>query len=198
MFSGVTSGAGVGQSSHFILIQPDVSHALNAIDGMIAVLDEGMGQADVKAGVQDGMNVYLGFVRRRYSQASASPGNPWADLKPSTKYNRLRGNFTRTKGITKLDRLRFAAGITLPILYDTGSLYSSFVPGEPGYSEFWWPDGVSFGSSIIYARYHQDGTKWMPARPILVLPDSEVLESMARGIAAGLQSAFSIAITLAA
>lgn len=181
----------------FIRVKADTSQFTAAMRALGEVVEQGTANADIKAGVQDGLNVYMGFIRRRFSAASGSPGNPWPDLAPSTKYERLRrgvGGFKRTKGITRQDRLRAAASVQLPILYDSGSLYSSFVPGELGYAEFWWPGGVSFGSAIPYAAYHQYGTRRMPARPIIVPPTDDVLESIKRSITAGIQSAFTAAI----
>lgn len=159
-----------------------------AMDAMNAVLADGTGNESVKSGIQEGAAVYMGFIRRRYSTAMMSPGNPWADIKPSTKYARL--HFTRTKGVTKAMRFTMLESVQLPILYDTGTLYTSFVPGEPGWSEFWRPDGGSFGSAIEYSKYHQDGTDRMPARVILVLPDDETLTSIGASVAGGLQIAF--------
>jgi hypothetical protein len=185
----------VAVSGLSILFQPDLSTFDLAMDRLASVLDEGTGEPSIKAGFQDSANVYLGYIRQRYRSAEFTPPVPWQDIAPATKYNRLRklvGGFKRTKGVTKLSRI--ASAPQLPILYDTGSLYSSFVPGEPGYSEFWWPDGISMGSSVFYARYHQDGTPFMPARPILVLPDTDTLDRMGRGIAIGLQEAFSSAL----
>lgn len=172
-----------------ITLQVDTSRALAAFSRMREAVASGTENSAIKAGMEDAANVYLGFVRRRFSAASGSPGAPWADLAPITKYNRLRrmgAKFPKKKGF---NRLAFAAGVQLPILYDTGNLYNSLVPGEPGYFEQWNAAGVDVGSTVFYGRFHQNGGGRLPARPIMVGPDAYALESIKRGEAAGLKTA---------
>lgn len=177
-----------------ITIRVDASGFAAATGAISDAVTSGTNNSAIKAGVQDAAYVYLGFIRRRYSAAEFSPPEPWKDLAPITKYNRLRGAFVRTVGVSKAARLKTVASLQLPILYDTGDLYSSLAPGGAGYTEVFQDDGITVGSSVSYARYHQDGGGRLPRRAILVIPDADTLESMKRSIASGLQTAFNEAI----
>lgn len=76
----------------------------------------------------------------------------WAPLKPNTIADRVR------KG--------YGAG---PILWRTGELAHS-LSGDSGYAvKEVRPDGVTVGTSLPYAGYHQTGTKKMPMRRVVGL-----------------------------
>ena len=54
------------------------------------------------------------------------------------------------------------------------------------------PDALRFGSSVFYARFHQDGTKRLPARPLIHVDPGEHTEQLsswlrARAAAAGVE-----------
>lgn len=145
----------------------------------------GTQNADLRAGAQTGMQTYLGAMRRRYSSASGNDGT-WKDLAPSTKLKRLYkagGKMGRVKGSKAKDR---AASLPYPILYDTGKLYSSLVPGERGNVFEILTDRIRSGSAVAYAKYHQSGGTRLPQRQILVAPAAEVVSQMVAPVREGL------------
>lgn len=87
---------------------------------------------------------------RQFATEGAAGGTPWAPLAASTLRKRRGGG----------------------ILVETGALRGSLVDeGAPGHVEE--SDGLQllFGTDLPYAVFHQTGTRRMPARPILAIPD---------------------------
>lgn len=168
-------------------VQSDPSRFLRWADRTIQGLQRPMSQPGLRAGAETAEETYLGAMRRRFSSASHGDGT-WPDLKPSTKlqrYYEAGGRFKRQKGVTRLDRLRFVASLPFPVLYRTGSLYSSFVPGSAGSIFEVMSDRVRGGSSVDYAHYHQSGGGRLPRRSILIDPDAQLLQQMSAPIVKG-------------
>jgi|GEM_PF-3269652 len=162
-----------------------------------ASMDAGMGDQNIKGGFENAQAAYLGAMRKRFSSASHGDGT-WPDISPSTKlkrYYKAGGRFKRTKGITRMDRLRQIASVPFPILYDTGLLYTSLYPGSPGNILAESPDSISAGSDVPYAVYHQLGGGRLPQRSILVTPTQEILDQMTAPITAGFRAMIAKAIS---
>jgi hypothetical protein len=169
---------------------PDTSPFSRFTGRLAADLAAPLRDPAVRGGAVEAVEVYLGGMRRRFASASHGDGT-WPDLAPSTKLKRLRDaglRYKREKGVTRLDRLRFAAGVPLPILYVTGNLYSSLVPGEAGNVFDVLSDRIRAGSAVPYARYHQQGGGRLPRRSILVDPDAALLGQMSAPIVKGYAS----------
>ena len=81
-----------------------------------------------------------------------SSGRPWAPLQPTTIANKEHAT----------------------ILLDTGKMFESLtMPG--GTADTIWAtsrDWLVFGTSVEYATYHQTGTRRMPARPPVGVPEA--------------------------
>lgn len=151
---------------------------------------DGMGDGDLRTGHENAQAVYLGHMRREFQIASRG-GGKWPDLAPSTKmqrYFKAGGRFQRTKGIKRADRLAQVANVPFPILYDTGTLYTSLAPGQPGNIFTHSNDSVSAGTEIEYAHFHQQGGARLPQRIILTQPTPEILEDMTPPIVAGFRA----------
>jgi hypothetical protein len=155
-----------------------------------------MGDPDILAGHENAQAVYLGHMRREFQVASRG-GGKWPDLAASTKmqrYYKAGGRFTREKGVTRAMRLEQISSVPFPILYDSGSLYTSLYPGQPGSIFMHSNDSVSAGTEIPYARYHQEGTGRMPQRIVLTPPTRELLNEMTAPIVAGFRAMINRAI----
>ncbi|HBL47656.1 phage virion morphogenesis protein [Gimesia sp.] len=64
-------------------------------------------------------------------------------------------------------------------LIDTGDLLRSVVSDGPGHIEIVTDDATTFGTNIVYAGVHQDGSKEdsknnIPARPFIGIPDESL------------------------
>jgi phage gpG-like protein len=88
-------------------------------------------------------------------QGGLLPGGPWQPLKESTIARRRGG------------------GVGARILQDTGRLRSSFdIYGVKERS-----NGVTIGTEVGYASYHEDGTEHLPIRKML--PPDVVVKDLA-------------------
>jgi len=85
---------------------------------------------------------------------------------------------SRSKTVTSLP-----AG-SVEILRDTGLLFNSLSDGSPGFIQQLNPLGITVGSNINYASYHQQGDG-VPKREILVPPEGAALAEMGRLLSAG-------------
>ena len=83
-----------------------------------------------------------GLVLRNFQTSGKHGGVPWAPLKPNTLKQK------RKKGYSPLPLVR------------TGALRSSFVPFHDSRV-------AGVGSELDYATYHEQGTQFLPARPML-------------------------------
>lgn len=108
-------------------------------------------------------------LRQRYAAASAGDGT-WAPLAESTVKARER------KGETPLDILRI-----------TGSIESSLERDNPNHVLETTDNSVIEGTAHRLARFHQDGTSRIPARPIIVAPTEETIDAMKNALANGLR-----------
>lgn len=128
--------------------------------------------------VQDGLlaasNEYMSSERTRFSFASHGDGT-WQELAESTIKKRV------SKGQEE----------PLTILHDKGDLELSLHRGAENHVLQVTANGVIEGTEDPTARYHQDGTDRMPARPILVAPTAEALDAMKPPLVHGLQEAVS-------
>lgn len=78
----------------------------------------------------------------------------WAPLAQSTLRARARRRRNRQKG------QRFGS----KILWDTGRLRSSYIYTPVIHIE---GNTMRYGTSVPYAKYHETGTRFMPARPVV-------------------------------
>lgn len=106
------------------------------------------------------------MISEQFATEGRAGGTPWAPLALRTL------------------RRRRGAGST--ILYSTGALERSFLdPLAAGRVEELEEQSLTLGSNLPYARYHQTGTRRMPARPIVVLSGARSerwMEIVRRGI----------------
>lgn len=126
-------------------------------------------------------NVYSGEMRERFLRNSALNGD-WPDIKPDTKIERWReavGGFKDR--MPHEQRVALVQGVPFPVLYITGSIYTSLVPGAPGNILAFDPDVMVYGTEIEYAKYHQNAVAGgrLPPRLILVLPGPDTLQRAA-------------------
>lgn len=129
----------------------------------------------VSGPVQDALytasDKYWESMRLRFASASEGDGT-WDELKPRT--------------VAEHERI----GDTLPhVLHFTGTLEESLQRGTAGHVLELTPAGLAEGTNNFTARFHQDGTTRMVARPIVVEPDAETLDSAHTELAVGLQLA---------
>ena len=59
----------------------------------------------------------------------------------------------------------------LEILRDTGVMFNSLSPGQTGSETKFEVGQITLGTNVPYAKFHQTGTKRMPARPFLPEPE---------------------------
>jgi phage gpG-like protein len=89
------------------------------------------------------------MMAQQFASEGQAEGTPWAERAPSTLRRRRAGT---------------------SILYETGALLRSLTePGAAGHVEELEGYSLTLGSRLPYARYHQTGTRRMPARPLIVL-----------------------------
>jgi phage gpG-like protein len=155
-------------------------------------------QDPMRSGFAAAGAIYLGFARNRFVKAARGDGT-WVPLAESTKLARLR----KTKaGKAKLEKTRkkdkqsskslsghyrnqatkgLTAAGNFEILRDTGLLLNSLSSGATGNVLRQLSDGITVGTAIKYAGYHQNPT--VPGRPpqrlILVQPDDVTKQRMA-------------------
>ena len=108
----------------------DATHLMNALASSADAFGSPT-SGDIGDGASEAQLVYLASMRRRYMTASQRDGT-WQDQAPSTKlarFYRAGGKLGRGKGRTSRDTV---LSTPYPILYETGSLYSSLFPDQPG------------------------------------------------------------------
>lgn len=143
---------------------------------------------------------YLGFIRRRFVNASRGDGT-WPDLALSTKLKRLRrqhrGRFSRfvkkQEGKNRAAQMMALANSSkFAILRDTSTLFGALTEGNLGNEIDYGKDGVVIGVNVRYARFHQDPAILgrPPKREILVQPDKQTEEQMAIELANGILAAY--------
>lgn len=123
-------------------------------------------------------NIYSGEMRERFLTNSAGGGS-WPDIKPDTKIERWRkavGGFRDR--MPHSQRVALVQGAPFPILYITGQLYTSLVPGAPENILAFDSDAMVYGTSVFHAPFHQNPS--IPGRPpqrqILVMPGEATLQ----------------------
>lgn len=125
-----------------------LDHALADFQSSLA------GDSPALAAIADDLREILA---EQFSTEGAAGGSPWAPLAPST--------------------LRKAHAARVGILQVTGALAASLVDKDaPGHVEECDGEQLLFGTGLPYAVFHQEGTRRMPARPIVALAE----ESTAR------------------
>lgn len=133
----------------------------------------------LKAGTVEGANYYAGAMRERFQTASHNMGGDiWPDIKPETKLKRLEqgsGKQQYSSWAARRSLLAELAGIPVPILYITGGIYNSLIPGEA--NNIMEVDGrdLVYGTANPIAGFHQKGGGRLPQRTILAEPDSDTL-----------------------
>jgi hypothetical protein len=139
---------------------------------------------------------YLTFIRRRFMENSRG-GGEWPDLSPATKMARLRKTQKGKRIAKKVRKMQEfiqgyfpdsdlalrssmeALGLHFDILRDTGTLFNSLSMGGAGNVFQEDADGITVGTQIGYASYHQEG-RGVPQRKILVPPDTETTDAIDR------------------
>jgi phage gpG-like protein len=109
------------------------------------------------------------MARAQMDSAGRHSGRPWAARAPSTM-----------RSITSANRGGFRS-VGLP-LHATGRLFrgvGTFGGPDSIYREE--RDGVTVGTSVPYARFHQTGTRRMPQRKIYDPTDRDIREIIAAG-----------------
>lgn len=125
-----------------LLIRADFAPLANRLGNLAATLDGDL--SEVMGGIG---GILESSTRRRFAETKTDPdGRPWEDLSDRTK-------------AAKTNRSGRVRG---SILVDTGLLLRSITHEAAR-------DSVIVGSGMLYARYHQEGTAKMPARPFLGL-----------------------------
>jgi len=125
----------------------------------------------IRAALKEAARVYMRYIRERYMSASAGDGT-WAPLAIPRQATKLSPR-SRSWG-----RLAVHTGI----LIRTGRLFSSMFGGDGENIEQIDDEGITVGSAVPYAKYHQFGTSRMPAREIFVEPPLAVRQEMKRVI----------------
>lgn len=135
----------------------------------------------------------MAYIRGRFFRASRHDGT-WKDHAVSTKIKKaakfapgvLRQRASASAATGTGNRLADAvSGLSFPILYETGALFRSLTPGNPGYTErFAGPTTIFVGTAVPYGIYHQTGTSRMPQRTVLDFPDARTKQVMDGIIAA--------------
>lgn len=92
---------------------------------------------------------------RQFDTEGGYGAGGWAPLAPSTIESKARRGFP--------DR----------ILVRTGQLRDSLMGRGPRAVEVVRPLELRVGTELDYARYHQRGTRRMPARPVIMLPEEQ-------------------------
>lgn len=128
------------------------------IDGLEAATDawlEMFDRARDVSGANDAIHAAFleGRARDFDSFGATSSAGAWAPRKPSTLRRRPGGRLMNVSG-----RLRRS-------LTDPGHPEHVFVAGPLGVEEM--------GTRVPYAPFHQTGTRWMVARPIVAAPPEE-------------------------
>ena len=147
---------------------------------------------------------YLTSIRKRYKQASQSPGNPWADLADSTKKGRRKSSAEqrrtkkaktktgrtrrRTKNKISIGQRKFSILINLGILYNAlsigskGNLFRVVEDGiEVGFNDDSHGGDNKTATIAEIAAYHHtggSGKSKLPKRKILVNPRTHVKRQM--------------------
>lgn len=98
-------------------------------------------------------NVVQPAMDQRFRSAGAHHGSKWAPLSPAGVRSRLRRGGNR-------------GGISRP-LWDTGRLRASWVKNGPESLTVMKPLSYERGTMVPYARFHQEGTGRLPARPMV-------------------------------
>lgn len=80
-----------------------------------------------------------------------------------------KGGWAPLAASTLREKARLGYG-AMPILWRTGTLGNSLaVKGAEGNVNIVTPGGVTLGTDVAYAHFHQDGTERMPARKVVGL-----------------------------
>ncbi len=124
----------------------------------------------VQEGLLEASGVYHEAMVARFDSASGGDGT-WAPLAASTVKQHAKD------------------GDAPPhiLLGRTGELATSLRRDGAGHVIETTDSGITEGSASPVARYHQDGTPTIPARPICVTPEPETLEAMKGPIADGVR-----------
>jgi len=143
---------------------------------------------EVAALIRDWFTAYQRYLIARYSQYSGGGGD-WIPLAASTLERKKRGGLLDyILRATDLLYESFALDLVEVDIADTG-LYIRVAPGGG--------TGVSYpGRSISAAEVlflHQEGTSRMPARPVVVPPEQQMIDELAQKLEAMLAQIFNTA-----
>ena len=124
----------------------------DSVDRMLAAWQSALG--DHTEAFEQIAEDFRESVARQFSTEGRAEGTPWLPRKRA--------------GAVRLPRAQPRG--EPPLLIHSGTLLRSLtVPGAPGSVEELAERSLLLGTRVPYARYHQEGTRHLPARPIIVL-----------------------------
>lgn len=164
----------------------DGSAMFKAIAGAIDAFEHPT-QDEIGAGAEEAQRTYMDATQARFI-AQAMGGGSWAELTP----------------FTQRDRKQLGYDPKRPILIRSHVLFNALFPGQPGNLHEVLADRVRDGigggdahpgygrgattTIAAIAAAHQSGTSIMPARPILIDPQPDTLDSMQTAVARAVES----------
>jgi phage gpG-like protein len=112
--------------------------------------------ADQSPALREIADDFREMIARQFASEGRAGGTPWAPRKA------VRG--------VREPPSRQRANHESPLLVRSGALLRSLTePGAAGHVEELEGQSLAIGTSVPYASFHQTGTRYMPARPIIVL-----------------------------
>lgn len=135
----------------------------SAFSALVQKMEDALtGQPMADANMQ-ASSAYWAAMRARFDSASSQDGT-WEELEPSTaKQHAARGDHTPHSLVGK-----------------SGELRDSLNRGHPNHIEESTPTGCIEGTEDPKARFHQDGTSRIPARPFVAEPPTQTLVAIKR------------------
>lgn len=121
-----------------------VLQGFKGLEGLLIDMGKAAADGDYTSTLLDIQSDLEEQERQMFQGEHAADGEPWAPLRPTT---------VAAKGHSR-------------ILYDLGELWASLTEAAAeGAIRELDSEGLTFGTDHRAARYHQDGTSRMPARP---------------------------------
>ncbi len=101
------------------------------------------------------------MLAEQFASEGRAGGTPWAGRRGGPRGRPGQGRHRRVRGQAQ----------GLPLLVRTGALRDSLIGLGADHVEEMDGRSLTLGSRLPYAMFHQLGTRFMPARPIVVLSD---------------------------
>ena len=139
----------------------------------------------------DAVDRFESYIRGRFDRLSRYGGlGQWPPLRRSTVRQRLstgRGVISMRQARGRTTAAAVGGGKVVQILYETGKLRESLELTGTGHIRTNIPGGIRVGSRDRTIKYHQYGTRKMPARKVYVPPPPEVAKKMGEDVAVGVR-----------